>query len=101
MNIKMEDIQKEGFEIIEEVFGAYVAAPIKLDAVGGDYLDNLDYGTYDIDESLQNINCGKSETLFSLKKDGIILLIAEPLETVKEFLEEYFREQEEGGNING
>lgn len=101
MNIKMEDIKKEGFDIVEEIFGAYISAPIKLDAVGGDCLDSLDYGTYDIDESLKEVDTGNSETYFTLKQDGIILLNAEPLETIKEFLSEYFRKQEEGGNING
>ena len=97
----MEDIKKEGFDIVEEIFGAYIAAPIKLDAVGGESLDSLDYGTYDIDERLKEVNTGNSETFFTLKKDGVILLNAEPLEIIKEFLSEYFRKQEEGGNING
>ena len=101
MNIKMEDIRDEGFEIIEEIFGAYIAAPIKLDAVGGDELEDLDYGSYNIDENLQEVDTGNSETFFTLKKDGIILLDAEPLKTIKEFLSEYFRETEEGGTING
>ena len=101
MKIKMVDIEKEGFEIVEEIFGAYIAAPIKLDAVGGDDLDDLDYGSYDIDEDLQEVDTGNSETYFTLKKDGVILLNAESLKAVKEFLSEYFEEKEEGGKING
>lgn len=100
MKIKMVDIEKEGFEIVEEIFGAYIAAPIKLNAVGGDYLDSLDYGTYDIDESLQDVDTGNSETYFTLKKDGVILLNAESLKAVKEFLSEYF-EEKKGGVVNG
>lgn len=90
MKIKMEDVQKEGFEIIEEIFGAYIAAPIKLDAVGGECLDNLDYGTYDTDESLQEVDTGNSETYFTLKQDGMIRVYMEPLENIKKYLSEYF-----------
>lgn len=90
MKIKMEDIKNEGFEIIEEVYNVSLETPVDLDSVGGDSLDDLDYGTYGVIKEEENSYCDVSETLFSLYKDGENFLLSVSLEEVKEYLNDYF-----------
>lgn len=94
MRIKMKDIKNEGFEIIEEVYNARLKAPIDLDDLDDDTLDNLDYGTYEIVEEEEETIFDLSETLFSLYKNGENILLSENLETVKEYLNNYFEIKE-------
>ncbi len=94
MKIKMEDIKNEGFEIIEEVYNVRLEAPINLDSFDDDTLDDLDYGNYEIVEEEEDTYFDVSETLFSLYKNGENLLLSENLETVKEYLNNYFKNKE-------
>ena len=94
MKIKMEDIKNEGFEIIEEVYNARLEAPIDLDSLDDDTLDDLDYGNYEIVEEEEETHFDVSETLFSLYKDGENLLLTVSLAEVKEYLQKYFEDKE-------
>lgn len=94
MKIKMEDIKNEGFEIIEEVYNARLEAPIDLDSLDDDTLDDLDYGNYEIVEEEEDTYFDVSETLFSLYKNGENLLLSVSLAEVKEYLQKYFEDKE-------
>ncbi len=94
MRIKMKDIKNEGFEIIEEVYNARLEAPIDLDGLDDDTLDDLDYGYYEIVKEEEETHFEVSETFFSLYKDGENLLLSVSLAEVKEYLQKYFEDKE-------
>ena len=95
MTITMKDVKKEGFEIVEELVAAWVAAPIDLDGLGDNSLESLDYGNYDTEMDAMDINTYNGETLFSLYKDEVSLLMSVELEEIKEYLEKYCETKKE------
>lgn len=90
MTVSMQDIKKEGFELIEEVYNVTIETPVDLDSVGGDNLEDLDYCTYAVIEEEEISEGINSEVLFSLYKNGENLLLSVKLEKVKEYLNNYF-----------
>ena len=94
MQITMKDIIDEGFEIIEEVYGANVEAPVNLDNIQDTSLDSFEEGSYDIKMDEQEINTDNSDTLFSVYLKGENVLLSTTMGRVKIYLEEYFESKE-------
>lgn len=94
MQVTMKDILDEGFEIIEEVYGANVEAPINLDDIQIMSLDSFEEGSYDIKKDEQEIYTDNSDTLFSVYLKGENVLLSTTMSKVKIYLEEYFELKE-------
>lgn len=94
MQITMKDIIDEGFEIIEEVYGANVEAPLDLDDIQDISLDSFEEGSYDIKMDEQKIYTDNSDTLFSVYLKGENVLLSTTMNKIKEYFEEYFESKE-------
>lgn len=86
----MKDIIDEGFEIIEEVFGANVETPVDLYDIQDMSLDSFEEGSYDVKMDEQKIYTDNSDTLFSVYLKGENVLLSTSMSKVKSFFKIYF-----------
>lgn len=99
MQITMKDIIDEGFEIIEEVFGANVETPVDLYDIQDMSLDSFEEGSYDVKMDEQKIYTDNSDTLFSVYLKGENVLLSTSMSKVKSFFKIYFAFKELNWNL--
>lgn len=88
MKINAKQLEEAGIKITEEVHGAILEAPIKLDTIPAFDRENFTPGNYDVDLERESVYSDGCDILFSLYEDDYIIIESSSLEEIYDYLEE-------------
>lgn len=90
MNHNAQQLKDAGIEIIEEVHGATLEAPVELDSIKRFDREGFINGVYNTDLKEEKVYTDNAEIFFSLYENDYIIIESSSLEEIYDYLEERF-----------
>lgn len=90
MKLNAQQLKDTGIEIIEEVHGAIIEAPIELDSIKRFDREDFLKDTYNTDFFEEKVYTDNAEIFFSLYENDYLIIESSSLEEIYNYLEERF-----------
>ena len=90
MKLNAQQLKDAGIEIIEEVHGAIIEAPVELDNIKRFDREGFINGVYNTDLKEEKVYMENAKIFFSLYENDYIIIESSSLEEIYDYLEERF-----------
>lgn len=90
MKIDAKKLENKGIRITEEIHGALLETPIKLESLDGMDFDDLMPGNYDINLKDEEVYSDGCEIFFSVYEEGDCVLESVPFNDILDYLKKRF-----------
>lgn len=90
MKINSQQLKDAGIEIVEEVHGAILEAPVELDSIKRLDREGFINGVYNTDLKEEKVYLENAKIFFSLYENDQLIIETSSLEKIYDYLEERF-----------